>query len=204
MSLWFGYPPIYVIGAPVALLAILAFCRNDSLWGTLIKLFNIFFSSLLAMNFFEPVATIIDKVSPATSFYNDLYAFVVIYVVCMEVLVEVSNRLTRVNVFFPDKVNLFGTYALLTFLWIGFYGVTMFIVMTTLPEAPRMTEYKYPTTLSLVKYVSGSSLAAMGSNAHHFDPAVYLARQNNRNCAAYINLEEKDTWKFDGTSPNLK
>ncbi|MDD3587199.1 MAG: hypothetical protein PHQ75_08445, partial [Thermoguttaceae bacterium] len=182
MSLFMGYPPIYMIGVIAVLLSILAFCRNDTIWGTLIKMFNVFFATMVAVNFFEPVANMFDGFMSAMAYYNDMIAFFLIFCVTMEILVEISNRLSKVNVAFSAKTNLIGNYILLFVLFVGFYSVSAFVFMTALPEAPRVAnEYRYPPTLNFLQYTSRTSLKPMGAEPHQFEVATFLKNQNGRN-----------------------
>ena len=207
MSLFMGYPPIYMIGVIAVLLSILAFCRNDTIWGTLIKMFNVFFATMIAVNFFEPVANLLDGFMSAMAYYNDMIAFFLIFCITMEILVEISNRLSKVNVAFSSKTNIIGNYILLFVLFVGFYSVSAFVFMAALPEAPRVSDgYHYPPTLNFLQYTSRTSLKPMGADAHQFEIDKFLTNQNGRNCAIYSSVTSQDgSWKFSGgTSPNVQ
>lgn len=205
MSLWMGYPPMYLIGIPISCLAILAFCRNDSLWGSIIKLFNVFFASLIAINFFEPVANLFDSFMPTFAYYNDMLSFFFIFGIALGSFVEITNRLSRINVFFPEKVNLFGTYATLFILFVFFYGITAFTFTVIMPEAPRVEKYDPPPQFHLLQYVSSMPLCPLSSDRNKLDTQEFLKNQNNRNIAVYTSQFVEDTWQFKGDkSPNLQ
>ncbi len=207
-TLIMGYPPMYLIGIPVVCLAILAFCRKDTLWGTLIKLFNVFFASLIAMNYFAPVANLFDSMMTVMCYYNDMLAFFFVFGLALFILVEITNHLSTVNVLFPEKVNLIGTLSLLFIMFLGFYFTTCFMLMATLPEAPRLdaSSYKAPIQMKVVEYFSNYSLKPFASNSNTFDEKTFLTNENLRNCGVYIAVED-GSWKFDsnsGGSPNIK
>ncbi len=209
MSLWMGYPPLFLIGIPIVCLAILAFCRKDSLWGSIIKLFNVMFASLIAINFFGPVANILDGVAVVMAYYNDMLAFLIIFTLAMGILTEVTNRISKVNVVFPEKANLIGTLSLMFIMFVGFYGITAFMFMTLMPEAPRMSDYKSPPTFDVLQYISKYPLKPMTSNPCIFDKGTFLNDQNKRNFGVYAAVEggtgsSEGTWQFSGgSSPNV-
>ncbi|MDO5581792.1 MAG: hypothetical protein Q4G69_11740 [Planctomycetia bacterium] len=207
MTLWMGYPPMYLIGIPVACMAILAFCRNDSLWGSIIKLFNVFFASLIAINFFEPVANLFDSFMGSFAYYNDMLSFFFIFAIALGSFVEITNRLSRFNIFFPEKVNLFGTYATLFILFVFFYGITAFTFTVIMPEAPRKagSDYNYPPQFNLLQYVSKMPLAPLSKEKNEFDTKKFLTDQDSRNVAVYISQFREQNWQFKGDkSPNLQ
>lgn len=205
-TLIMGYPPMYLIGIPIVCLAILAFCRKDTLWGTMIKLFNVFFASLIAMNYFAPVANLFDSWMVAMTYYNDMLAFFIVFGLALFILVEITNNISKVNVLFPEKVNVIGTLSVLFVMFVGFYFTAGFMLMATLPEAPRLngTYYHYPIQMKGVEYLSKFSLKPFGSSPNKLEVDVFLENENLRNCGVYIAVED-GSWKFDGNggSPNI-
>lgn len=204
-TLIMGYPPMYLIGIPIVCLAILAFCRKDTLWGTMIKLFNVFFASLIAMNYFAPVANLFDSWMVVMAYYNDMLAFFIVFGLALFILVEITNNISKVNVLFPEKVNVIGTLSVLFVMFVGFYFTAGFMLMTTLPEAPRLPEgdsqYHYPIQMKGIQFLSKFTLKPFGSNPNTFDIDVYLANENLRNCGVYMAVED-ESWKFKGNSGN--
>lgn len=204
LIMW-GYHLFYLIGAPVVLLSILAFSRNDPIWGALIKLFNIFFASIIAINYFEPLANILDGAMSVMLYYNDVLAFFIIFCVTLAILGEVSRKLSKINVYFPAKTNLIGTYCILFVLFVGFYSTAGFIFMSLLPEAPHVENISAPPTMKLLNYASSGSMKSPDFLPHgQFNSETFLQGQNARNCAIYSALENTDSWQFDGESPNVK
>lgn len=212
MQLSMGFQPIYLWCGIAVLGAILAFSRGDTLWGTIIKLFNTFFASMVALNFFEPVANMFDGFMGVMAYYNDMLAFFLLFAITMEILVEITNRISKVNVYLPDKANLIGTYAVLFVMFLGFYLIPVFVFTQTLPEAPlpaptSVKEYGPFKSTGLVNLLDFESKGALKpfAKGHTWNTKEFMKNQYRRNCGVYDKVDaskDSSTWKFEGESPN--
>lgn len=206
MQLFMGFQPVYFWCGPIVLVATLAFCRGDSLWGTIIKLFNVFFASMVAMNFCEPVANILDGIIGQFTYFNDMLAFFFLFLIVLGILIELTNLMSTVDVYMPDRVNLIGCYSVMFVMFLGYYLVTTFFFTVTLAEAPRVpgTAYKATPLFRVLDFESSGALAPMSSEPNQFKTNDFLDRQNKRNCAVYNRVDGSGgEWKFDGQSPNI-
>ena len=136
----FSQYPMFWICCPIILLCLLGFCRKESLWTILLLPFCLFFATFFALGYFEPLANLLDKFFPKLAFYNDLIAFTIIYAAVFALNIFVTQFLSRINLFFPDKVNFIGNISLLAVIFLVFYFCVAPVFFYLIPEGPpRLT-----------------------------------------------------------------
>lgn len=209
---------MFFICIPVVALCLFGFCRKEGIWGTLIKGFCLFFAAMFALTFFEPAATLLDKVMLSCAYYNDMWAFLVIFVLVLMIELFITNRLSRVNVAFSPKANKIGAYVLLAFIFLGFYGIVAQSFYYLIPEAPSQVkipeQINNPIQFRLLETLSGGSLAPMTAAPGKFNYNDFFTRQELLHKAAvYMKVESgnassgsgKASWQFGGNaSPNIQ
>jgi len=196
---------VYIYIAAVSLLCVLAFCRKDGLWGALIKMFNVFFATMITLTFFQPLANMLDNMVSKISYYNDMLAFFIIFVLCLVIFTFASKFISKVNPPIPNMLNLIGSIVILLIMGIGLFAFPINIFMRTLPESPAASlECTYPKFLTMLDYVSGNSLKPMTAAPNHFSADRFANQQNFRNIAVYSELETSGKCNFDGSSGNTK
>lgn len=210
---------MFLICLPITFLCIFGFCRKSGLWEVLIKLFCVFFATLFALALFEPVANLFDKMMTAFAYYNDMWAFLLVFVVILAIELFITNRLSRVNVQIPPKPNKAGAMLTMFLLFLGFYFVAAQTFYYLLPERPDYNAVvseadggltvSNPIQFQLLELFSRGSLSGQNS----FSYKTLYTNQFKRKSAVYFAVGgEKSssgsgdaTWKFkDHSSPNLK
>ena len=207
---------MFFICIPVVMLCLFGFCRKEGIWGTLIKAFCLFFATMFAMNYFEPLANLMDRMVVSWAYYNDMWAFLIIFVSVLAIELFLTNRLSRVNVAFSVRANKIGAYLLLTLIFLGFYGVVAQSFYYLLPEAPSQTtipeNVNNPIQFRLLEIFSSGSLAPMTSPPAKFSyNDFFINEELKRKAAVYSKVggpnsgSDKGDWRFKGTSsPNIK
>ena len=120
----------------VVLVACVASLYPEGLWGNAIRLVNVVFAALLAVNFWEPLARYAEGIAPTFTYFWDFLCLWGLFGLFMILFRVPTQLLSRVKVRFLKIADRIGC-AMLT-LWIGWVmvGFTMF----TLHTAP-LSEY---------------------------------------------------------------
>lgn len=101
----FLFPTLLVVLFLATVLCLLA----ESMWSNAIRFINVVFAALLATNFWEPVARLLENsVSKGGSYWWDFVALWVLFAVLITILQTVTNRVSQVNVRFLAIVNKVG------------------------------------------------------------------------------------------------
>ena len=76
------------------------------IWNNLIKLFNIIFAGLLAVNYFEPAAAFLEGQFPDATYVVDFAALWLVFALSMAILTVATDSISKVKVRFPQKIDL--------------------------------------------------------------------------------------------------
>ncbi|MCR5358756.1 MAG: hypothetical protein K6E55_02590 [Thermoguttaceae bacterium] len=213
----FSTYPMFWICCPIILLCLLGFCRKESLWTILLIPFCLFFATFFAVGYYQPLANLFDRFLPKYAFYNDLLAFTIIYAAVFAVNVFVTHFLSRINVFFPDKVNLIGNITLLSVIFVVFYFCVAPMFFYLIPEAPPRTNWNALEPMpqfSLYEQISKGSLSPIGGDpkTDQFKFTDFYKAEVGKNAIVYsqvlqVSGSEKargDEWQQkDKVSPNV-
>lgn len=123
----------------VLFIGVFASTFNEGLWGNALTLFNMISAALLAMNFFEPLASFFDKQMPSGTYYWDVIALWLIFAVSFGVMRTATDFASRVRVKFLKPIDTAG--GIFFSLWIAW--VTVCFTMATLHTAPLSRNFMY-------------------------------------------------------------
>ena len=189
----FSQYPMFWICCPTILLCLLGFCRKESLWTILLLPFCLFFATFFALGYFEPLANLLDAHFPKLAFYNDLIAFTLIYAAVFAVNIFATQYLSKINIFFPDKVNLIGNATLLSVIFLVFYFCVVPIFFYLIPEGPPRTSFddlRPMPQFSLYERLSRGALRPMGSSTEkdRFQFADFYKAEVGKNAVVYTQV----------------
>ena len=174
-----------------------AWLQTEGLWGNIVTFINMTFSCLLAMNFYEPIANLLDESADWLTYWFDFIALWLVFSVSMGVLQRVSRVLSGVKVKFSKQVEQVGA-AVTTFLVGWLFASFMLATLHVAPLpwdmmgwAPELVNDKpNPTVmgfspdldwLCFTNRISRTILTRKGDNSYAFDPhADYLLRYASR------------------------
>ena len=206
---------MFWICAPIILLCLLGFCRKESFWTVLLLPFCLFFATFAALGYYQPLANMLDKILPSFAFYNDITAFIIIYTSVFAVNIFATKFLSRINLFFPQKVNIIGNYSILTVLFFIFYFCIVPIFFYLIPEGPPRKNFQNLQPMrqfSFYEQLSKGSLKAIGgTEKDQFNFEKFYKAEVGKNAAVYSQVlavagDEKakgDEWKMKNGSPNV-
>jgi hypothetical protein len=97
-------PPALLDTLLVALMLFMTYVlTSEGAWGTALMFFNVLFAGLIAFNFFEPLADLIDSTGIGWS-YSETLAMMLIFCVSVLILRLTTDSLAPVMVRFPNPV----------------------------------------------------------------------------------------------------
>ena len=178
--------PLLLFGLFIAIaLCLLA----ESMWSNAIRFINVVFAALLATNFWEPTARLLESAMKGGSYWWDIVSLWVLFALFVTILQTVTNTISRVNVRFLAIVNKVGgiVFACLTAaVLVCFANFTLH----TAPIAETAFQGGFPSQslmspdrqwVRFVTLVSGGSLAKFGTpnkfNGGKFDTAYAERRR---------------------------
>ncbi|MEN6458388.1 MAG: CvpA family protein [Thermoguttaceae bacterium] len=123
----------------VIFLACVGMCYPDGLWSNALRLINVMTSALLAMNFFEPLASWMEIQAKSYTYLWDFISLWAIFAVSMLVLRILTDQLSRVKVKFLKIADRVGSGILAV--WIGW--IMVMFTMTTLHTAPLAKNFLF-------------------------------------------------------------
>ena len=212
---------VFFICLPITFLSIFGFCRNHSLWDMAIRTFCVLFATLFALCLYEPLANLLDSMKLTWAYFNDMWAFLVIYGIVLAIEVYATNFISKINVQLPSKANRIGAFVLMGIFFLGFYSTSALLFYYTIPEKPdlkaadigaggQLSINVSPQFLAL-EFLSKGSL----SGKQQFKFNTYFENHFNRRSAVYSQADAdakgssssssggKGPWMFQGSSsPN--
>lgn len=123
---------IGINSAIVALIAGMTWAlMGEGLWGAALMFFNVLFAGLLAFNFYEPLAALLDSTGIGWGF-SDTLGLMAIFIVALVILRSTTEAIAPARVRFPAPIDHLGriSFGLLTGL------VTVAILLLAFETAP--------------------------------------------------------------------
>jgi len=85
--------------------ACVGFLYNEGMWGNAIRLVNVVTAALLATNYFEPAAQVLEDWFPSFTYFVDFLALWGLFAVLLAVLLAATDWVSRVKVRFVPIVK---------------------------------------------------------------------------------------------------
>lgn len=189
-----GLPISFVVAAVIMGIAGLAFWHKMKIWSVAIQGFNLLFATLFAIGLFELVANQLDNAMSAMAYYNDMLAFMLIFLIVLAILMFVTSMITKNDLWFSKKSDSIAKWIALFIIFGSFCGTGVFVFFQTMPEKPRETSA--PFTMSVVDFMSKGSLKPLiGSST--FDSKTFVSNQLKRNKEVHDQVvNDEGNWKY--------
>src|SRR6478735_8266405 len=116
------------------------------LWGTAVTLINMILAMLLATNFFEPTAALLDGYLPGGTYFFDAAALWALFIMFYGMLRAITDSLSKMHVKFIMPVEMAGRTILA--LWCGWLMVcftTFSLQMAPFNSVTPMGAWQSPT-----------------------------------------------------------
>lgn len=123
------------------------------LWSNAITLINMILAMLLATNFFEPVAALVDSFLPAATYFLDVACLWVLFMIFYGIFRAITDGLSKAHVKFILPVEMAGRTLLA--LWCGWLMVcfvTFSLQMAPLNSATPMGAWQSPNEATFLGF----------------------------------------------------
>lgn len=157
-----------------------AFCYREGMWGNAITLVNVIIAALLAVNFWEPVARLLEGFMPSFTFMYDMIALWGIFSLSLLIFRTATRSVSKYQVRFKQLADQIGSVVFAVLVgWVMVCFTTM-----SLHTAPLAKNFLFggfqpekkmlfglapdQQWLYFTKYVSRGSLSRW--TTHEFDP----------------------------------
>jgi len=181
---------------------------TEGMWSNAIRFMNVVFAALLATNFWEPTARLLESAMKGGSYWWDIVSLWLLFALFVTILETVTNTISRVKVRFLAIVNKAGgiVFACLT------AGVLVCFANFTLHTAPLAeTAFRgsFPSKSSIspdrqwvrfVTLVSGGSMSKFGTS-NRFDGGKFSTSYAERRRALQEQVEGDKGFSGSGTGP---
>jgi len=164
------------------------------LWGNVVTLINLLLAMLLATNFFEPAAALADWLMPAGTYFYDVTALWVLFMIFFGLLRVITDGLSKVHVKFMLPVEMAGR-TLLAFWcgWLMVCFVAFTLQMAPLNSATPLGAWQSPTDSTFLGFAPDRLwLGFMQQNSRG-----YLARGKFSTLPTHPNDAELNVETFD-------
>ncbi len=123
---------LFIIFTCAIPLSIVSMRFREGFWGNTICVCNISFASLLALNYFEPLAGILASLWINGLFFYDFAAYWLIFSLCYLIFDSVTRQLSHIKVHFPKYVEMIGNGLAMLMIFSYFSAAILF----SYPTAP--------------------------------------------------------------------
>lgn len=132
----------------LVLFVVLAMMWTEGLWSNALTLINVVFAAIFATNFFEPLATYLDKQSPGFTYVWDFLSLWAIFALSFLVLRTITDQNSKHKVRFRLPVEITGKilFALLTG-WVLVSFVTFSMHLAPLARSALFNSFE-PTPMA--------------------------------------------------------
>jgi len=195
---------LVVIFRNLAMLGFFAYRWNEGLWGNILLAFNIFFATLLSVNYYEPLSKMIIPMAPTGLFYWDALVFAGLFLVSFIIFTLVTEKISTVVVAFPEHIERFGNPIVLAFIVFVQILPLYYIFLMIAPVAPEPIagtqtrqlilkeegKYKLENMFFLDPYLwmSEKSLSGLKGAKPFYPRKDFRAQQYNRRCLMFKNI----------------
>jgi len=203
----FLFPTLMVVLFLAAVLCLLA----ESMWSNAIRLVNVVFAGLLATNFWEPVAKLLENsVAKGGSYWWDFFAMWLLFALFVTILQTVTNKVSKVNVRFLSVVDKTGGIIFGCLVAAVLVAFTNFSLHTA-PLAEKFCKGGFDPDKPILGapdrqwgrmmyYCSTGSLSKFGT-PREFDPADYISRYAGRRRALQAQVEDEKGFAASNPDP---
>ncbi|MDR2116629.1 MAG: hypothetical protein LBP87_09655 [Planctomycetaceae bacterium] len=193
----------FTFGVPLAMAAAIFGTRwREGFWGNILSVFSVFFSALVAIAWWEPLASILSTNIPKMLYLSDCLAIWLIFLITFLIVNELTRMMSRVKVKFVVPIEKAGNAVALFLLFLMLYGFFLFTMdLSPVGENPDATVTADSVQVKMLRILTAGNLSSF-TQPTQFD-ANGDFRQNHleRRKALMENVRVKNSLFYEGTIP---
>lgn len=176
MDAFLAWVPVIIL---VAMLVVgVASVSGEGLWSNALRALNVVFAGLIAMNFFEPLAELLEGQMGGFKYFYDFLMVWALFWVSYGLLHFACRKLSHVRVRFLPQLDQAGGYLFTALAVVAFFN----FASATLHMAPMKADYEVKAAIPLVgdpdlkwlsfmhKLTGESGAYYRGGASYQFDP----------------------------------
>lgn len=198
----------FVFGVPLAVAAAIYGTRwKEGLWGNLLSVFAVLFSSIIAVGWWESLTIFLCNKVNGMLFVADYLVLWLLFLISLLIIGEVTRALSRVKVKFAEPVEKTGNAAMLTLLLallLGFYYFSL--DMSPLGETADATPPSQDTIqLKVFRVLTGGNLSSFTEPKSFDENGEFRMNHFLRKQALMENrLSKEDSMFYEGSIPQRR
>ncbi|MDR3198256.1 MAG: hypothetical protein LBU34_10360 [Planctomycetaceae bacterium] len=193
----------FTYGVPLAVAAAIFGTRwREGFWGNILSVFNVFFSALAAIAWWEPLASLLSTNIPKMLYLSDCVAVWLIFLITFLILTELTRMISRVKVKFAVPIEKAGNAAALLLLFLALYGFFLFTMdLCPVGENPDATVAQDSVQIQMLRILTAGNLASFTQPTQFDLDGDFRQRHLDRRKALMENVRSKNSLFYEGTVP---
>ncbi|MDR2440736.1 MAG: hypothetical protein LBE12_15345 [Planctomycetaceae bacterium] len=193
----------FTYGVPLAVAAAIFGTRwKEGFWGNILSVFSVFFSALIAIAWWEPLASIISTNIPKMLYLSDCLAVWLIFLVAFLIINELTRVMSRVKVKYAVPIENAGNVVALALLFLTLYGFFLFTMdLSPVGENPDATVAGDSVQIQMLRILTAGNLASFTKPTQFDEDGDFRKNHLERRKALMENVKAKNSLFYEGTVP---
>jgi hypothetical protein len=193
----------FTYGVPLAVAAAIFGTRwKEGFWGNIISVFGVFFSALVAIGWWEPLAELLCTKIPKMLYVADCVAIWTIFLVTFMAISELTRIMSRVKVKFAIPIENVGNVVALVLLFLTLYGFFLFAMdLSPVGENSDATVAEDSVQIQIFRILSAGNLASFTTPTQFDAQGDFRKNHLERRKALMENVQTKNSLFYEGTIP---
>jgi hypothetical protein len=193
----------FTYGIPPAIAGAIFGTRwKEGFWGNILSVFSVFFSALVAIAWWEPLALLLSTNIPKMLYLADCVAIWLIFLVAFMIVNELTRMMSRVNVKFAVPIENAGNVAALALLFLALYGFFLFSMdLSPIGENPDAPVPSDSVQIQMLRILSAGNLSSFTTPTQFDAQGNFRKNHLERRKALMENMKAKNSLFYEGTVP---
>jgi uncharacterized membrane protein required for colicin V production len=193
----------FTYGVPLAVVAAIFGTRwKEGFWGNILSVFSVFFSALVAIGWWEPLALLLSTKIPKMLYLADCVAIWLIFIITLLVVSELARIMSRVRVKFAVPIENVGNVVALTLLFLTLYGFFLFSMdLSPVGENLDASVASDSVQIQMLRILSAGNLASFTAPMQFDAQGNFRQNHLERRKALMENMKTKNSLVYEGTVP---
>ncbi|MDR2705773.1 MAG: hypothetical protein LBC02_08350 [Planctomycetaceae bacterium] len=193
----------FTYGVPLAVAGAIFGTRwREGFWGNILSAFGVFFSALVAVAWWEPLASLLSTNIPQMLYLSDCVAIWLIFLVTFLIINELTRMMSRVQVKFAVPIEKAGNAVALLLLFLALYGFFLFTMdLSPVGENPDATVAEDSVQVQILRLLSAGNLASFTTPTQFDAQGNFRKNHLERRKALMENVKAKNSLFYEGTIP---
>jgi hypothetical protein len=193
----------FTYGVPLAVATAIFGTRwKEGFWGNILSVFAVFFSTLVAIGWWESLALLLSTNIPQMLYLADCVAVWLIFLITFMVINELTRMMSRVKVKFAVPIENVGNVVALALLFLVLYSFFLFAMdLSPIGENPNAPVPDDSVQIQMLRILSAGNLASFTEPTQFDTQGEFRENHLERRKALMENMKAKNSLFYEGTLP---